>query len=56
MLRGDGVSYAQGIALLELVLCDGTGPAYTDPSGAGLEHQLALAAKVLSGHAPRAAG
>ena len=44
-LRHGGVFYAQGIAMLELVLRDGTGPAYTDPSGDGLAHQLARAAR-----------
>jgi hypothetical protein len=56
MLRDGGVLYAQGIAQLELVLCDGTGPAYTDPSGEGLAHQLALAAEGLIGQTPRTAG
>jgi hypothetical protein len=54
-LRHGGVSYAQGLAMLELVLRDGTGPAYTDPSGDGLAHQLAWAAAGLIGYTPRPA-
>jgi hypothetical protein len=42
-LRADGAAYARGIALLELVLTDGTGPAYTDRGGAALRRQLRLA-------------
>ena len=49
ILRGSGLLYARGIALLELVLIDGTGPAYTDPRGEGLARQLALAAASLGG-------
>jgi hypothetical protein len=48
VLRGGGLLYARGIALLELVLIDGTGPAYTDPRGEGLARQLALAAASLA--------
>jgi hypothetical protein len=49
VLRHGGVLYARGIAVLELVLIDGTGPAYTDPRGEGLARQLQLAAQSLSG-------
>ncbi|MHB1567803.1 MAG: hypothetical protein ACYC0H_01245 [Solirubrobacteraceae bacterium] len=48
-LRQPGLLYARGIAQLELILIDGTGPAYTDPSGEGLALQLQLAAEALSG-------
>jgi hypothetical protein len=48
-LRQDGVVYARGIAVLELILIDGTGPAYTDPRGEGLARQLQLAADSLNG-------
>lgn len=48
-LRHDGLVYARGIALLELVVIDGTGPAYTDPRGEGLAAQLRLAAGTLAG-------
>jgi hypothetical protein len=52
MLRNDRPYYARGIAMLELVLCDGTGPAYADPRGERLANQLALAAQCLTGWAP----
>jgi hypothetical protein len=52
MLGHDGTYYAHGIAMLELVLSDGMGPAYTDPSGEGLARQLALAARGLTGRTP----
>ena len=42
-LRTGGLLYARGIAILELVLIDGTGPAYTDARGEGLARQLELA-------------
>jgi hypothetical protein len=48
-LRHPHPYYARGIAMLELVLADGTGPAYTDPTGEGLAHQLALAVQGLTG-------
>lgn len=48
-LRRDELLYARGIALLELILIDGTGPAYTDPRGERLARQLHLAADALSG-------
>ncbi|HEX3689449.1 MAG TPA: hypothetical protein VHV28_07120 [Solirubrobacteraceae bacterium] len=48
-LRRGGLLYARGIAILELVLIDGTGPAYTDPRGEGLARQLELAGASLGG-------
>jgi hypothetical protein len=49
VLRHGGLLYARGIAVLELILIDGTGPAYTDPRGEGLARQLQLAADSLTG-------
>ena len=51
-LRREPLSYAHGIAMLELILWDGTGPGYTDPSGERLARQLALAAQGLTGRTP----
>jgi hypothetical protein len=48
-LRRGGPLYARGIAILELVLIDGTGPAYTDARGEGLARQLELAGASLGG-------
>jgi hypothetical protein len=48
-LRGNRLLYARGIAILELVLIDGTGPAYCDPHGEGLARELQLAADSLTG-------
>jgi hypothetical protein len=48
-LRKGGLLYARGIAILELVLIDGTGPAYTDARGEGLARQLELAGASLGG-------
>ncbi|HEY6523212.1 MAG TPA: hypothetical protein VIY10_05535 [Solirubrobacteraceae bacterium] len=48
-LRAGGLLYARGIAILELVLIDGTGPAYTDARGEGLARQLELAGARLGG-------
>jgi hypothetical protein len=48
-LRNGGLLYARGIAILELVLIDGTGPTYTDPHGEGLARQLDLAGASLGG-------
>jgi hypothetical protein len=48
-LRKGGLLYARGIAMLELVLIDGTGPAYTDARGEGLARQLELAGASLGG-------
>ncbi len=48
-LRRGGLLYARGIAILELVLIDGTGPAYTDARGEGLARQLELAGATMGG-------
>ncbi len=48
-LRKGGLLYARGIAILELVLIDGTGPTYTDARGEGLARQLELAGASLGG-------
>jgi hypothetical protein len=48
-LRRGGPLYARGIAMLELVLIDGTGPAYRDAHGEGLARQLELAGAGLGG-------
>jgi hypothetical protein len=48
-LRRGGPLYARGIAILELVLIDGTGPAYRDAHGEGLARQLQLAGAGLGG-------
>jgi hypothetical protein len=48
-LRTSGLLYARGIAMLELVLIDGSGPAYTDARGEGLARQLELAGASLGG-------
>jgi hypothetical protein len=48
-LRQGGLLYARGIAILELVLIDGSGPAYSDPRGEGLARQLQLAGAGLGG-------
>lgn len=47
-LRRARLVYARGMALLELILIDGTGPAYTDPAGEGLARRLALVADALT--------
>jgi hypothetical protein len=49
MLRRGGLLYARGVAILELVLIDDTGPAYTDARGEGLARQLELAGASLGG-------
>ena len=49
VLRQGGLLYARGIAILELVLIDGSGPAYSDPRGEGLARQLQLACAGLGG-------
>jgi hypothetical protein len=43
MLRGDRPLYARGVAMLNVILTDGTGAAYTDRSGAALTRQLQIA-------------
>jgi hypothetical protein len=48
-LRRGGPLYARGIAILELVLIDGTGPAYRDAHGEALARQLQLAGAGLGG-------
>jgi hypothetical protein len=48
-LRRGTLLYARGIAILELVLIDGTGPAFTDARGEGLARQLELAGASLGG-------
>ncbi|MGH2877367.1 MAG: hypothetical protein ACRDNJ_15410 [Solirubrobacteraceae bacterium] len=48
-LRRSGLLYARGIAALELILIDGSGPAYSDPRGEGLARQLQLASEALAG-------
>jgi hypothetical protein len=48
-LRKGRLLYARGIAILELVVIDGTGPAYTDARGEGLARQLELAGASLGG-------
>lgn len=48
-LRAGGLLYARGVAILELVLIDGSGPAYSDARGEGLARQLALAGAGLGG-------
>jgi hypothetical protein len=42
-LRNDGPLYARGVAMLNVVLTDGTGPAYTDRRGDALTRQLQMA-------------
>ena len=54
-LRHGQLQYASGIAMLELILADGTGPAYTDRTGDGLARQLALAVQGLTGCTTRIA-
>ncbi len=46
-LRRDRPLYARGIAMLRLVLIDGTGPAYTDRHGEALRRELDLARATL---------
>lgn len=48
-LRQAGLLYARGLAILELVLIDGSGPAYRDARGEGLARQLQLAGAGLGG-------
>jgi hypothetical protein len=48
-LRQGGLLYARGIAILELVLIDGSGPAYSDTRGEALARQLQLAGAGLGG-------
>lgn len=48
-LRRSPLLYVRGIAALELILIDSSGPAYTDPRGEGLTRQLQLASEALAG-------
>jgi len=48
-LRREDPLYARGIAALELLVTDGTGPMYTDRRGEALARQLQLARAGLSG-------
>jgi hypothetical protein len=48
-LREGGAAYARGVALLELVVTDGAGPAYTDPDGTVLAGRLRQARERLAG-------
>ena len=43
MLRGDSPLYAHGVAMLNVILTDATGPAYTDRRGDALTRQLEMA-------------
>ena len=49
ILRAGGAAYARGVALLELVVTDGAGPAYTDRHGAILARRLRQARQRLTG-------
>jgi len=48
-LRAGGAAYVRGIALLELVVTDGAGAAYTDRDGARLARRLRQARRRLAG-------
>jgi hypothetical protein len=47
-LRRTAPVYARGVALLEIVITDGTGPAYTDRTGDELARELATARAALA--------
>ena len=47
LLRGAGPLYAPGVAMVRELLTDGTGSAYTDPSGATLAVRLCRAREAL---------
>jgi hypothetical protein len=49
LLRSDRRLYARGVAQLELVVIDGTGPAYRDHRGEALARELELARAALAG-------
>lgn len=49
ILRSGRPAYARGVAVVELVLTDGAGPAYTDGGGEALARQLRLARERLGG-------
>ncbi len=48
-LREPRPAYARGVALLELLISDGAGPVYTDPSGESLARRLRQARARLDG-------
>ena len=48
ILRQDRPLYARGVAMLRVILTDGTGPAYTDQRGDALASQLQVARASLS--------
>ncbi len=49
LLRRDGPVYARGVAMLEVIVTDGTGPAYTDRRGSALAGRLDVARATLTG-------
>ena len=48
MLRRDRPLYARGVAMLNVILTDATGPAYTDRRGDALARQLQIARRSLT--------
>ena len=48
LLRSDRRLYVRGIARLDLLLIDGTGPVFTDRRGEALARELELARSALS--------
>lgn len=49
LLRRDRPVYARGVAALEVLITDGTGPAYTDRRGEALARSLKIARAELTG-------
>jgi hypothetical protein len=49
LLRGTSPLYAQGIAMLRILVSDGTGPVYTDPDGQVLAEQLFGVRRAIAG-------
>jgi hypothetical protein len=49
LLRGPAPVYARGVAMLRMVLTDGTGPAYTDRTGDALARDLRNARVAIGG-------
>jgi hypothetical protein len=49
VLRGPAPVYARGVAMLRLLVTDGTGPAYSDREGGALAMQLRDARAAISG-------
>ena len=49
VLRGPSPVYAQGVAMLRVLVSDGTGPAYTDRDGSALGARLRRAHRAMSG-------